>query len=219
MLGKMNYRQLENITMPRLASIAASLLLLVPISLLSAGEFNEVLSIGDKAPSWKDLPGADDKQHSLADLDDKDVVVVVFTCNSCPVAQAYEDRIAAFADEHAAEGSRVELVAINCNKIDEDRLPAIKQRAAAKGFHFSYLHDESQQIGRDFGAGFTPEFFVLDRDRKVVYMGAMDDNRDAEKATINYVVDAVTATLAGKQPQVRETLARGCRVRYKKSRR
>ncbi|HWB09700.1 MAG TPA: thioredoxin family protein [Pirellulales bacterium] len=203
--------------MPRLAYATASLFLFAPISLLSAGEYNEVLSIGDEAPSWKDLPGADDKKHSLADLAKKDVLVVVFTCNSCPVAQAYEDRIAAFADKHAAEGSRVGLVAINCNKIDEDRLPAIRQRAAAKGFHFAYLHDESQQIGRDFGAVFTPEFFVLDRDRKVVYMGAMDDNGDAEKATINYVVEAVTATLAGKQPQVRETLARGCRVRYKRT--
>lgn len=202
--------------MPRLVYTAASLLLLVPGSLLSAGEFNQVLSIGNKAPAWSDLPGADDEKHSLAELKDKDVLVIVFTCNSCPVAQAYEDRIATFADEHAAEGSRVALVAINCNKIDEDRLPAIKQRAAAKGFHFPYLHDETQQIGRDFGAAFTPEFFVLDRDRKVVYMGAMDDNRDAEKATVNYVADAVMATLAGKKPQVRETLARGCRVRYKR---
>lgn len=219
MLGKMNDRQLEKTTMPRLARAAASLLLLLPSSLLSAGEYNQVLNVGDEAPAWKDLPGADNKKHSLADLEEKDVLVIVFTCNSCPVAQAYEDRIASFAAEHAAEGSRVGLVAINCNKVDEDRLPAIKQRVAAKGFHFPYLHDESQQIGRDYGALYTPEFFVLDRDRKVVYMGAMDDNRDADKATVNYVLDAVTATLAGKQPQVRETLARGCRVRYKKSRR
>ncbi|HVX15788.1 MAG TPA: thioredoxin family protein [Pirellulales bacterium] len=188
----------------------------MPISLLSAGEYNEVLSIGDKAPAWKDLPGADDKQHSLAELADKEVLVVVFTCNSCPVARAYEERIAEFAAKHAAEGSRVGLVAINCNKIDEDRVPAIKERVKAKGFHFPYLHDESQQIGRDFGAIFTPEFFVLDRDRKVVYMGAFDDDGDAAKAKTNYVTDAVTATLAGKEPKTRETLARGCRVRYKR---
>src|SRR5687768_3607404 len=145
-------------------------LMLAAASPLTAGEYNEVLSIGDAAPPWEDLPGADDDVHSLADLADKDVVVVVFTCNSCPVAVEYEDRLVAFADEYAGQGSRVAVVAINCNKIDEDRLPAIKERRAAKGFHFLYLHDESQQIGRDYGAVFTPEFFVLNRDRQVVYM-------------------------------------------------
>lgn len=202
--------------MPRLWFAVAFGLTMAASGLLLAGEYNEVLGIGDEAPAWEDLPGADDEFHALADLADKDVVVVVFTCNSCPVAVEYEDRLKALADEYAAGEGRVAVVAINCNKIDEDRLPAIQERAAAKGFHFLYLHDESQQIGRDYGAVFTPEFFVLDRERKVVYMGAMDDHEDPAKATVNYVAEAVKAALDGTQPETSETLARGCRVRYRR---
>src|SRR5689334_520984 len=77
----------------------ASLIMLGP-AWLSAGEYNEVLSIGDAAPEWSNLPGVDDKQHSLADLKEKPVVVVVFTCNTCPIATDYEDRIIKFAQQH-----------------------------------------------------------------------------------------------------------------------
>lgn len=181
-----------------------------------AGKFNEVLSIGDAAPAWENLPGVDDNEHSLADLADKDVVVVVFTCNTCPVAVEYEDRLIAFAQPYAAPDSRVAVVAINCNKVQDDLLPAMKVRAEAKQFPFAYLSDESQQIGRDFGAVYTPEFYVLNRDRQVVYMGAMDDDGDPAKATVDYVAAAVTAALEGSRPETTETRARGCRVRYKR---
>src|SRR5947209_596101 len=126
-----------------------------------AGQFNKKLSAGDAAPAWKDLPGTDGKKHSLADLKDKDVVVVVFTCNSCPVAEAYEDRLIDFTRKHAAAESKVALVAINVNTVPEDRLDRMKERARAKGFPFPYLYDESQQTARDYGASYTPEFFVL----------------------------------------------------------
>ena len=124
------------------------------------------------APAWIDLPGTDGKKHSLADLKDKPVVVVVFTCNSCPVGRTYEDRIIEFAKKHAAPDSKVALVAINVNTIEEDRLPKMQERAKEKGFPFLYLFDESQRIARDFGAMYTPEFFVIDKDRKIAYMGA-----------------------------------------------
>ena len=196
--------------MNRLLCLIALLTLVSP---LPAGEFNPVLSIGDKAPVWKDLPGVDGKQHSLADFKSKDVLVVVFTCNSCPYAVDYEDRLQSFAKQHAGSDSKVGLVAINVNKVEEDLLPAMQTKAKQKSFSFPYLFDESQQIAKDFGAGFTPEFFVLNKDRKVVYMGSMDDNANPDKAVRNYVTEAVRATLAGQEPAKKEAVPIGCRIR------
>ena len=188
-------------------------------STLFAGEFNPVLNIGDKAPEWKELPGVDGRKHSSADFKSKDVLVVVFTCNSCPYAEDYEDRIAAFVKQHVTDESKVGLVAINVNKVPEDLLPAMQAKAKAKNFKFPYLFDETQKIAKDFGANNTPEFFVLNRERKVAYMGSMDDNADVKKATRNYVSEAVAALLAGKQPEKKETVPIGCLIRFERTRR
>ncbi len=161
------------------------------VQAISAGEYNPVLNIGDEAPAWKDLPGVDGKTHSLADLKKKPVVVVVFTCNSCPYAQDYEDRINAFAKKHAGEDGRVAVVAINVNHVPADSLAKMQARAKEKGFVFPYLYDDSQEIAKAYGATRTPEFFVLDAERKIVYMGAMDDNSNAEKVTKQYLEPAV----------------------------
>jgi peroxiredoxin len=179
------------------------------------GKFNPTLSIGDPAPTWSGLPGVDDKQHSLDDLQGKQVVVVVFTCNSCPYAVDYEDRLIQFA---ANKGDDVGLVAVNVNKVDEDLLPAMKQRAEAKGFNFPYLFDESQKIAKDFGATRTPEFFVFDKNRRVAYMGAMDDSSAPDGVKETYLKDAVEALLAGKEPEVKETPPVGCAIRFERKR-
>ena len=183
-----------------------------------AGEFNKKLSIGDPAPVWKDLPGTDGKKHSLANLKDKDVVVVVFTCNSCPIALDYEDRIIAFGKKHAASDSKVALIAINVNTIPDDRLDKMKIRAEKKKYNFPYLYDESQKIAKDFGATYTPEFFVLNKERKVVYMGAMDDKNNESEAKVQFLEPAVAALLKGEKRTKGETLARGCMIRWKKDR-
>jgi len=183
---------------------------------LMAGEFNTVLNIGDKAPAWVNLPGVDGEKHSQADLPKKKLAVVVFTCNSCPIAVDYEDRLIAFAEKHAAE---VSVTAINVNRVPADLLPKMKLRAEEKGFNFAYLFDESQQIAKQFGATGTPEFFLLSADRKVIYMGAMDDSTDAAKVKHHYLEDAVQAALAGKSPEVKESFANGCRIRYARVRR
>ncbi|HEX3725042.1 MAG TPA: thioredoxin family protein [Pirellulales bacterium] len=183
------------------------------------GKYNSVLSIGDPAPAWKNLEGVDGQKHSLADLADKDIVVVVFTCNSCPVATDYEDRIIALAKKFATPKDNTAVVAINVNKVAEDQLPKMRERAQSKGFSFPYLYDETQQIGKAFGAAFTPEFFVLDRDRHVVYMGGMDDNSRAEEVKSRYLEAALEAVLNGKQPATAEAPAIGCRVRYERERR
>jgi len=189
--------------------------LLLRASVGLAGEFNEVLKVGDPAPAWKDLPGVDDKQHSLADHDADKVVVVVFTCNSCPVARDYEERTIELAKRHAKQ---VDVVAINCNRGDEDSLDKMRERAKEKKYTHQYLFDESQQIAKEFGATRTPEFFVLSRDRKIVYMGAMDDSAEAAKVMANYVEDAVQAAIAKREPATKETFANGCRIRFARER-
>jgi peroxiredoxin len=202
--------------MPRfLLSVAALAGLLTSAE---AGRYNMVLNIGDPAPVWTDLPGVDGKKHALADLRDKDVVVVVFTCNSCPVAEDYEERIIAFAKKHCGPDRKVALVAINVNVIPEDRLPRMQERAKEKGFNFPYLHDATQKIARDYGAVYTPEFFVLGKERKIAYMGAMDDRNTEKEVKVNFLEPAVTAALMGQKAKVTETLGRGCLIRYLRKR-
>ena len=200
--------------------LAAAMFAVVDMSSLTeAGEYNPVLNIGDKAPDWKELPGVDGKKLSLSDLKKKDVVVLTFICNSCPYAVDYEDRLIAFVKKHSGKDSKVALVAVNVNKIEEDLPPRMKEKAEAKGFKFPYLFDETQKIAKDYGAGFTPEFFVLNKDRKVVYMGAMDDSPNADKVKRRYVEEAVFAALAGKLPEVKESVPIGCRIRMERTRR
>lgn len=195
---------------------------------LQAGEFNNVLSIGAAAPEWGELPGVDGRPHRFAELPADKFVLVVFTCNSCPVARDYEDRLIDFTRRQA---ERVSVVAINVNTIPEDRLDKMQGRAAERKFNFPYLYDESQQIARDYGASGTPECFLLSPvladstpqavagERTVVYLGAFDDHADAAKVTRKYVEEALTAALAGKPPATAETFANGCRIRYARRRR
>jgi peroxiredoxin len=190
---------------------------LLATTFVAAGQYNRALSIGDEAPAWIELPGTDGNKYSLADLKDKDVVVVVFTCNSCDYAIAYEDRLVAFAKKYGRTSAKVGVVAINVNTIAEDRLDKMKERAKEKEFTFAYLFDESQKIGKLYGAMYTPEFFVLNKARKVVYMGAMDDRTPPAEPTKYYLENALEAALRGEMPKVSETLARGCRIRYAKA--
>ena len=169
-------------------------------------------SLGDKAPTWKKLEGVDGKKHSLADLKEADAVVVVFTCNHCPVAKAYEERLVALDNDYKAKG--VALVAINVSNAEADKLPATKERAEEQGFEFAYLYDPSQEIGRAFGAKVTPHAFLLDKDRKLVYRGAIDDNQNADKVEKHSLRDALDAVLAGKKPAVAETKQFGCGIGY-----
>lgn len=201
--------------MPEIRMIAAMIAVVGSlVSSAAAQGYNDVLKPGDPAPAWVDLPGVDGKTHSLADLADKDVVVVVFTCVSCPAAEDYEERIAKFAAQHAGPESKVAVVAINVNATPEDGLPQMKERAKERGYRYPYLYDETQKIAKRYGATYTPEFFVLDKGRSIVYLGAFDDRDDPAKASRRFVEEAVAAALAGRVPETRETLARGCRIRW-----
>jgi peroxiredoxin len=178
-----------------------------------AGKFNTVLNIGDKAPTWTGAVGIDDKQHALADYKDSKVVVMVFTCNKCPVAIAYEDRLVALQKDYKEKG--VQFVAVNVNDNEADGLAAMKVRAEEKGFNFPYLFDKSQVSARAYGATVTPHVFVLDQDRKVTYMGAVDDNQQPDKVTKQHLRDAIDAALAGTSPATTETKQFGCGINYK----
>ena len=167
--------------------------------------------IGAPGPAWANLQGTDGKSHSLKDIDAQ-VVAVVFTCNECPVAKAYEDRMNKFAADYKDKG--VELVAINCNKGKADDMPAMKTRAEEKAFAFVYLQDPSQEIGRAYGAAVTPHAFVLDKNRNVIYIGAIDDEMDESAVKKQGMRDAVDAALAGKTPDVTTTKTHGCSINY-----
>jgi peroxiredoxin len=193
-------------------------LLLAAASRVLAGQYNKLLSIGDAAPTWAGLEGTDGKKHGLANFADKDVLVICFTCNTCPYAVDYEDRLLALSKKFAAEGNKCALIAMNANLVKDDLLPAMQERAKQKGFDFPYLHDATQEVAKSYGATFTPEFVVLDKSRQVVYLGAMDDSPDGKKITKRYVEDAVAAALTGSKPAVAETPAVGCAVRYVKTR-
>ena len=184
----------------------------------AAGTYNPDRSVGDVVPPWKDLPGTDGRLHSWDDVADRDAVVVVFTCNSCPYAVDYEQRIDELAERLAGERGRVAVVAINSNLVPEDAPEAMKRRAEQRGFSFPYLFDASQTVARSFGAVRTPEFFVLDRQRRIVYMGAMDDATDPADVKRRYVADAVAATLEGRPPSVAETPPVGCLIRFDRRR-
>lgn len=180
-----------------------------------AGEFNQVLSIGDVAPEWKDLPGIDGQSHSWEDVREAPAVVVVFTSNTCPYAVDVEDRLIALHKQFAGRG--VAVVAINSNTAEADRLPAMRERAEEKKFRFPYLDDASQELARQFGATTTPEFFVIDGDREVVYMGSLDDSPDGSSVSERYVETAIDAVLSGEAPETAETVPIGCRIRFKRT--
>ena len=173
------------------------------------------LQIGDSAPDFS-LPGVDGKEHSLNDYKDSPVLVVVFTCNTCPVAQAYEERLIAIQKAYADKG--VVLVGINPNSLDVmpgDSLEKMKERAAEKGYNFPYLRDDSQEVARAYGARVTPHVFVFNKDRKLVYKGRIDDNRNPVAVTTNDLRNALDAVLEGRPVEPAVTAEFGCTVKWK----
>jgi peroxiredoxin len=186
--------------------------LAIVVALLAGRSCVAAVQIGDQGPNWAALAGVDGKPHDLGDYKESKVVVLVFTCNTCPVARAYEERLVALQRDYQAKG--VQVVAIGVNHKPGDQLDAMKERAAEKGFNYPYLYDASQASARDYGARVTPHVFVLDQQRKIAYVGAVDDNMKAEKVTKKYLRNAIDALLAGKKPSPAQTEAFGCGVKY-----
>ncbi len=173
------------------------------------------LEIGAPAPGFS-LPGVEGKQHSLSDYADKRAVVVVVTCNHCPTAIQYEDRLLQLQADYA--GKSVQVIAINGNETDghpTDDYPHMVQRAKEKGFTFPYLRDDTQETVRALGAVRTPEVFLFGPERTLQYHGRIDDNPDVPAdVTRHDLREALEEVLAGKAVSVPNTTSIGCTVKW-----
>lgn len=176
-------------------------------------------AVGDVVNNFS-LMNIDGKNVSLNDYKDKEGVIVVFTCNHCPYAKAYETRIMELDAKYA--GLNYPVIAINPNdpiKEPDDSPENMKKRAEEKNYSFPYLFDATQQVAKDFGATRTPHVFLLQKVNgqfKVAYIGAIDDNTDdASKAENKFVEDAIASLKKGEQPVVSFTKAIGCTIKWK----
>lgn len=177
----------------------------------------KTLSIGSNVPEFN-LRGIDDKIYSLESFEDSKALVIIFSCNHCPYVQAYESRMKNIQDEYRDKG--VMLVAINPNDASthpDDSFENMKKRAAREKFNFIYLRDEDQTVAKSFDATHTPEIFLFNEDKKLVYHGKIDDNwQEPEKIVNHYLRNAIDELLAGTEISVPETYSIGCTIKWKR---
>ncbi len=187
-----------------------------------AGQYNAIMNIGDALPAFENLPATDGSSVSSKDITE-DVLVVVMLANHCPWVKGMDQDLVKLVDQFKGQSVRVVGLAVNLR--EDDRLPAMKVHGEKVGYNFTYVFDESQDLGRALGATRTPEYFVFDKERKLTYMGLLYDspakmNKSGEVRHINgepktfYAADAITATLDGKAVEQAETRAHGCSVKY-----
>ncbi|HKR03842.1 MAG TPA: thioredoxin family protein [Bacteroidia bacterium] len=178
-------------------------------------------SVGDKAADFK-LKNVDGKMVSLADYKEAKGFIVIFTCNHCPFAQAYEQRIIDLHNKYASQGFPVLAVNPNDKNVEpDDSYENMISRAKEKNYPFPYLYDETQEQARAYGATRTPHVFVLGKkgtDFVVQYIGAIDDNTDDPSAVkTKYVENAVEELLTGKKVSNNFTKAIGCTIKWRKA--
>ncbi len=185
-----------------------------------AGKFNKKVSVGEKAPVIANIPAVSVNDNgeitdSVLNLDEieEEVVVVVFLANHCPVVVNYEDRLIDLVNDYA--GKSVKVLGLSVSLIENDKLPGIRDYMTEKGSNYTYGYDASQAIGKAYGATNTPQFFVLDEERTIRYMGKLDDNMNEAQAKATYVRDAIDALLEGGSIEVTETRPYGCGITYK----
>jgi peroxiredoxin len=175
------------------------------------------IGIGDRAPRFE-LPDVDGTLHALGgNGPGAEATVVYWTCNHCPYALAWHERMLAVARDYGERGVR--LLAINSN--DAERYPrdsreAMRERVEQEGgWPHPFLHDESQEVARAFGAERTPEVFVFDRDLRLRYRGAPDADYEQPDENAAWLREALDAVLAGAEPPRAETPAVGCTIKWK----
>ncbi len=207
------------------AMVSGLLIVLTAAGISAAAEEIKTLGIGATAPDFV-LPGVDGKKHKLSDYKKAKALVIVFTCNHCPTAQAYEERIKALAAEYKDKG--VTFVAISPNdpqavRLDElgytdlgDSLADMKIRAKDKGFNFPYLYDgDKQEVSKAYGPMTTPHVFIFDSERKLRYAGRVDNNeKHPDQVTSPDARNAIEALLAGRPVPVETTRTFGCSIKW-----
>lgn len=202
----------------------AVFLLLGASATASAADEVKTLATGERAPDF-DLPGVDGRNHRLSDFASAPILAVVFTCNHCPTAQAYEQRIQALSNDYKASG--LALVAISPNdprsvRLDElgytdlsDSFDEMKIRAKDRNFTFPYLYDGDDEIvSRAYGPTATPHVFIFDKERKLRYAGRVDDSEKPGQVASRDTRNAIEALLAGRPVPVERTKTFGCSIKW-----
>jgi len=201
------------------------LLLLVFGKNISLAEEHPTLAIGAKAPPFS-LKGIDGKTYSLASFSKYKILVIIFTCNHCPTAQAYEERIIQITKDYSTKGVAVVAVSPNDPKsvrLDElgysdmsDTYAEMKLRAKQMKFNFPYLYDgDKQAMAKAYGPATTPHVFIFDKDRKLRFQGRIDDvEKPTEKPTSFDTRNAIEELLQNKEVTVKTTKVFGCSVKW-----
>lgn len=211
--------------MPRFGSVVLAGGLLAAPWLPGAAEAPvKTLEIGAQAPEFR-LQGVDDRWYTLRDFAKARLLAIVFTCNHCPTAQAYEGRLERIATEYRDKG--VAVVAISPNdensvRLDElghtdlsDSFAEMKLRAAHRKFSYPYLYEgDKTGVARAYGPTATPHAFLFDRERKLRYVGRIDDAEREQYARVSDLRNALDALLAGKPAAVEKTRAFGCSIKW-----
>ncbi|HVX48802.1 MAG TPA: redoxin family protein [Chitinophagaceae bacterium] len=200
-------------------------LLLCPLMVFCQHEEHKTLEAGAPAPDFN-LQGVDGKMYSLASFKDADILVIIFTCDHCPTAQAYEDRIIKLTNDYKNKGVAVVAIMPNDPKSVQlaelgytdlsDSYEEMKIRAAQKQFNFPYLYDgETEEVSKQYGPIATPHAFVFDKDRKLRYNGRIDNVEKPSKTPTSFDLrNAIDALLAGKQVPVQTTKVFGCSIKW-----
>jgi peroxiredoxin len=172
-------------------------------------------AVGQPAPAAQ-LPDTEGTTHSVGPADGTPATVIVFTCNHCPYALAWHDRLVAAARDYGDRGVRFLMVNSNdAERYPRDSYEAMQARVAEEDWPFPYLHDESQQVARDFGAQTTPDVFVLDDTGTLRYRGAPDADHADPELRAAWLRDALDALLAGREVARPETEPVGCSVKWR----
>jgi hypothetical protein len=178
----------------------------------------QTLTLGAPAPMAEHkMKNVDGSETSIAQIHGAKGTLVIFTCNACPFAKAWESRIVALGNEYQGKG--VGVIAVNSNdpsRVADDGYEQMQVRAKEKGYAFPYVVDETSGVAHAFGASRTPEAFLFDASGKLVYHGSIDDNaQEPDKAQAHYLRDALESVVEGKPVAVSETKAIGCGIKFR----
>ena len=202
--------------------IAIGLFTLAAAGGARAGESTGGLALGTKVPAAvakTKMKNVDGKMLSLAEVTGKAGTLVIFTCNHCPFARDWEQRIVELGNSYAAKGIGVILVNANDPAMHaDDGFEEMQAHAKSRGMKVPYVVDDTSGVARAFGASVTPEAFLFDKAGKLAYHGTIDDNRqEPDKVKTRYLKDALDAVVAGKKPAVPETKGLGCGIKFRNS--